>query len=83
MRRMITEIVMPRLSDTMTDGVVSKWHKAVGDEVSKGEPLVDIESDKALVTYESDTAGVLVEILAEEDATVDVGQTIAWIDTRS
>ena len=78
---MITEIVMPRLSDTMTDGVVSKWYKAVGSEVGKGEPLVDIESDKALVTYESDVSGIVVEIVADEDSIVDVGQTIARIET--
>lgn len=78
---MITEIVMPRLSDTMTDGVVSKWLKAVGDEVREGEPLADIETDKALVTYDSDTSGVLVEILAQEDAEVQVGQPIARIET--
>lgn len=78
---MITEIVMPRLSDTMTDGVVSKWYKAVGSEVEKGEPLVDIESDKALVTYESDVSGIVVEIVADEDSIVDVGQAIARIET--
>lgn len=77
---MVIEIVMPRLSDTMADGVVSKWHKVVGNEVEKGEPLVDIESDKALVTYESDVSGTLVEILAEEDSIVDVGQAIARIE---
>ena len=60
------EIVMPRLSDSMEEGVVLKWLKSVGDEVAVGEELVEIETDKANMAYESDVAGTLTEILAQE-----------------
>ena len=62
----MTQIVMPRLSDSMEEGVVLKWLKQVGDEVAVGEELVEIETDKANMAYESDVAGTLTEILAQE-----------------
>ncbi len=73
------EILMPRLSDTMEEGVVSSWHKKVGDEVAEGESLVDIETDKALMEYEADTAGVLESILVAEGETASIGKPIAVI----
>ena len=56
---MATDIVMPRLSDSMEEGTVLTWMKAVGDEVALGEELVEIETDKANMVYESDAAGTL------------------------
>ena len=55
---------MPRLSDSMEEGVVLKWLKQVGDEVAVGDELVEIETDKANMAYEADVAGTLTEILA-------------------
>ena len=53
------DVVMPRLSDSMEEGTILKWLKADGDEVPRGEELVEIETDKATMTYEADAAGVL------------------------
>ena len=68
---------MPRLSDSMEEGTVLTWLKSVGDEISVGDELVEIETDKANMVYESDEAGTLVEILAEEGATLPIGEVIA------
>ncbi len=76
---MATDIVMPRLSDSMEEGTVLGWMKAVGDEVAVGDELVEIETDKANMVYESDTAGTLIEIIAEEGATTPIGEVIARI----
>ena len=59
----MAEVVkMPKLSDTMTEGVVAEWHKKVGDEVSSGDLLAEIESDKATMEFESFYDGVLLHI---------------------
>ncbi len=73
------DVVMPRLSDSMEEGTVLGWMKAVGDEVAVGDELVEIETDKANMVYESDVAGTLVEILAEEGATLPIGEVIARV----
>lgn len=69
---------MPRLSDSMEEGTILKWLKSDGDDVSKGEELVEIETDKANMTYEADEAGTL-EIVAQEGDTLAVGETICRI----
>jgi pyruvate dehydrogenase E2 component (dihydrolipoamide acetyltransferase) len=72
------EIVrMPKLSDTMTDGVVAKWHKKVGDKVKSGELLADIETDKATMEFESFQDGVLIHIGTEEGKSVPVDSVLA------
>ena len=76
---MATEVVMPRLSDSMEEGTVLKWLVQRGGEVKRGQPLVEIETDKANMTYDADSDGVLVEILAEEGETLEVGKPIARI----
>ncbi len=68
--------MMPRLSDSMTEGVIVTWLKQDGETVERGEDLVEIETDKATATYESDAAGVL-STLAEPGTTVPVGEVIA------
>lgn len=73
------EILMPRLSDTMEEGVVSSWHKKPGEEVAEGESLVDIETDKALMEYEADEAGILETILVAEGESAAIGTPIAVI----
>ena len=75
----MADIVMPRLSDSMEEGTVLKWLKSVGDEVAVGDELVEIETDKANMVYEADTAGTLIEIVAEEGATLPIGEMIARV----
>ena len=74
----MSEVVMPRLSDSMEEGTILKWLKAEGDEVARGDELVEIETDKATMTYEADTAGTL-SIVAQEGETLPIGQVIARI----
>src|SRR3954468_11387594 len=76
---MATDVLMPRLSDSMEEGTVLKWIVQPGGEVKRGEPLVEIETDKANMTYEADTDGVLIEVLAQEGETLPIGQVIARI----
>jgi pyruvate dehydrogenase E2 component (dihydrolipoamide acetyltransferase) len=74
----MADIVMPRLSDTMEEGTILRWLKADGDTVRRGEELVEIETDKAAMTYASDQDGVLSRIAAEGD-TLPVGELIARV----
>src|SRR6187549_334743 len=74
----MSDVAMPRLSDSMEEGTILKWLKSDGDEVSKGEELVEIETDKANMTYEADESGTL-EIVAQEGDTLPVGETICKI----
>jgi pyruvate dehydrogenase E2 component (dihydrolipoamide acetyltransferase) len=73
------EIVMPRLSDSMEEGTILTWLKQVGDEVAVGDELVEVETDKANMAYESDVAGTLTEILAQEGDTLAIGTPIAVV----
>jgi pyruvate dehydrogenase E2 component (dihydrolipoamide acetyltransferase) len=75
----MAEIVMPRLSDSMEEGTILTWMKSVGDEIDVGDEIVEIETDKANMAYESDVAGTLAEILAEEGATLPIGTPIARV----
>jgi pyruvate dehydrogenase E2 component (dihydrolipoamide acetyltransferase) len=75
----MSEIVMPRLSDSMEEGTILTWLKQVGDEVAVGEELVEVETDKANMAYESDVAGILTEILAGEGETLAIGAPIAVV----
>ena len=70
-------IRMPKLSDTMTDGVIEKWHKKVGDKVKSGELLADIATDKATMEFESFQDGVLLHIGIQEKQSVPVDGVIA------
>jgi pyruvate dehydrogenase E2 component (dihydrolipoyllysine-residue acetyltransferase) len=76
---MAQDVVMPRLSDSMEEGTVLRWIKSEGDEVAVGDELVEIETDKANMVYESDTAGTLVEIVAGEGETLAIGEVIARV----
>ncbi len=74
----MAEVVkMPRLSDTMTEGVVAAWHKSVGDKVSEGDLLAEIETDKATMEFDSFQEGVLLHIGVEEGQAVPVDSIIA------
>jgi pyruvate dehydrogenase E2 component (dihydrolipoyllysine-residue acetyltransferase) len=74
----VPDVVMPRLSDSMEEGTILKWLKADGDDVERGEELVEIETDKATMTYEADTAGTL-QIVAQEGETHPIGAVIAQL----
>src|SRR5947209_476418 len=71
------EIVMPRLSDSMEEGAILQWLVAEGAQVAEGEPLVEVETDKASVTYESEHDGTLLSIRAQPGESVAVGAVIA------
>jgi pyruvate dehydrogenase E2 component (dihydrolipoamide acetyltransferase) len=73
------EIQMPKLSDTMTEGTLVAWKKKKGDNVSAGEVLAEIETDKATMEWESPEDGTLTEIYVEEGGKVNVGDKIAFI----
>ena len=74
----MAEIVrMPKLSDTMTEGVVAEWHKKVGDAVESGEVLAEIETDKATMEFESFQDGVLLHVGVEKGATAAVDSILA------
>jgi pyruvate dehydrogenase E2 component (dihydrolipoamide acetyltransferase) len=74
----MTEIVMPRLSDSMVEGTITNWLKEHGQYVEVGEALVEVETDKATMEYEADAAGYL-HTIASEGATVPIGQVIAQL----
>ena len=79
----MAEIVrMPRLSDTMTEGTVAKWHKKVGDAISEGDLLAEIETDKATMEFESFQEGVLLHIGVEEASTAPVDCILAILGDK-
>lgn len=76
---MATKITMPRLSDTMTEGTVATWLKKVGDKISEGDILAEIETDKATMEFEAFTAGTLLHIGINEGETAPVDSLLAII----
>lgn len=72
-------ILMPRLSDTMTEGVIAAWHKKVGDKVKKGDVLADVETDKATMELESYKDGTLLHIGTEKGGKLQVNDLLAII----
>ena len=76
---MTTELTMPQMGYDMQEGVIVRWLKAEGDTVRAGEPIAEIETDKAVVEFEAYTDGILQKILVSEGYTVPVGQPIAII----
>ena len=72
-------ILMPRLSDTMTEGVIAAWHKKVGDTVKKGELLAEIETDKATMELESYKDGTLLHVGGEKGSKIQVNDLLAVI----
>jgi pyruvate dehydrogenase E2 component (dihydrolipoamide acetyltransferase) len=72
-------ITMPRLSDTMTEGVVAKWLKKVGDKINEGDILAEIETDKATMEFESFNSGTLLHIGIQEGETAPVDSLLAII----
>lgn len=75
-------VTMPRLSDTMEEGTVAKWHKQVGDKVSEGDLLAEIETDKATMDFEAFQEGVLLHIGVEEGKTAPVDSILAILGEK-
>src|SRR5271154_6392078 len=76
----MAEVVkMPKMSDTMTEGVLAKWHKKVGDKVKSGDVLAEVETDKATMDFESYQDGTLLYIGVAEGKAVAVDAPIAVI----
>ena len=75
------EVKMASLGYDMEAGKLVSWLKNVGDSVDRGEPIAEVETDKATVEMESMRSGVLVEIVAAEGASVPVGEVIAYLET--
>jgi pyruvate dehydrogenase E2 component (dihydrolipoamide acetyltransferase) len=70
---------MPRLSDTMTEGVITQWLKHEGDAVQAGDVLAEIETDKATMELEAYDSGVLTQVLVQPGTSVPIGEPIAVI----
>ena len=80
---MSTSVTLPALGESVTEGTVSRWLKQVGDTVEADEPLLEVSTDKVDTEIPSPTSGVLLEIRAQEDETVEVGAVLAVIGEPS
>jgi len=80
---MATEIKVPDMGESVTEGTIARWYKSVGEAISADEPLVEIETDKVTVEVPAPNSGVLTEIRADEGADVEVGSVIGAIDENA
>ncbi|MBK6749425.1 MAG: 2-oxoglutarate dehydrogenase, E2 component, dihydrolipoamide succinyltransferase [Acidobacteria bacterium] len=80
---MSMEVVMPQMGESITEGTVSKWLKAVGERVEKDEPVLEISTDKVDAEVPSPGAGILLEIRVQEGETVEVGTVVAVVGEES
>ncbi|CAB0910598.1 dihydrolipoyllysine-residue acetyltransferase [Corynebacterium diphtheriae] len=76
-----TDVVMPELGESVTEGTITQWLKSVGDTVDVDEPLLEVSTDKVDTEVPSPVAGTILEILFNEDDTVDVGDVIVRVGT--
>jgi pyruvate dehydrogenase E2 component (dihydrolipoamide acetyltransferase) len=76
-------VKMPSLGYDMTTGKIGKWLKRPGDQVVRGEPIAEIETDKATVEMEATSDGRLIEIVHDDGAEVDVGTIIAYLEDEA
>jgi pyruvate dehydrogenase E2 component (dihydrolipoamide acetyltransferase) len=76
---MSIEVIMPRMGETVAEGTVTAWHKAVGDRVAEGERLLEIGTDKVDTEIPAPASGTLAEIRVPADQTVPVGTVLAVI----
>ena len=79
----IIEVVVPQLSESVAEATLLTWHKKVGQAVTRDENLIDVETDKVVLELPAPAAGVIVEVIAADGATVTSGQLIAKIDTEA
>ena len=73
------EVIMPKMGDAMEEGTLLKWLKSEGDDVSEGDPIAEIETDKVTMELEAEDAGTLAQLIADEGQDVPVGDAIAFI----
>src|SRR5271163_750425 len=76
----MADVIMPKMSDAMTEGKILAWRKRVGDRVARGEVIAEIETDKVNVEIEAETAGTLSDILVQAGEQAPVGGVIAHIN---
>lgn len=79
----MSDIIMPKMGDAMTEGKVIRWYKKTGDSVKKGEPVLEIETDKVNLDLEAEEDGTLGEILVQEGSMADVGSVLATLGDGS
>jgi len=79
---MATIVEMPRLSDTMEEGVIAQWHVQVGDKIKRGQLLAEVETDKATMEFESFDAGIVLALVAPEGETFPIGAPIAVLGKK-
>jgi len=77
---MAEKVRLPKLSATMTEGIVVEWLKKEGETIAKGEPLVQVETDKAVVEVESPVGGVVKQILQSKGTRVSVDTVLALVE---
>src|SRR5215211_1530555 len=78
-RSKLPEVIMPKMGDAMEEGTLVKWLKSEGDEVSEGDPIAEIETDKVTLELEAENAGTLAQLIASEGQDIPVGDAIAFI----
>src|ERR687894_326716 len=78
-RNKVPEVIMPKMGDAMEEGTLLKWLKSEGEEVSEGDPIAEIETDKVTMELEAEDAGTLAQLIASEGQDVPVGEAIAFI----
>ena len=80
---MSTEVVMPQMGESITEGTIVKWHKKPGERIDRDEPLFEITTDKVDTEVPAPAAGVLEQILVQEGETVAVGTVVATLGNGS
>ena len=80
---MKVEVVMPKMGESLQEGTIIKWLKKPGDKVERDEMILEISTDKVDTEVPSPVSGTLVEVLAAENETVEVGKVIAYISTSA
>lgn len=78
---MRTEVLLPQWGMGMSEGTITTWLKAVGDQVTEDEPLAEVEAEKVEETLEAPATGILTEICVKEGDTVEVRSVLAYIET--
>src|ERR1700732_2750440 len=79
---MPVEVILPRVDMDMTEGRISRWYVAEGASVAKGQPIFEIETDKAAMEVEAPASGIIRHLSADLDKPLPVGSTVAWIDSE-
>jgi 2-oxoglutarate dehydrogenase E2 component (dihydrolipoamide succinyltransferase) len=79
----LAEVTLPSLGESVTEGIITRWFKQLGEYVNRDEPLFEVSTDKVDSEMPSPAAGVLVQILAAEGDTVETGARVAVIDENA